>query len=295
VDWDDMRLVLAMLREGNLKSAARVLQMDYTTIWRQVRRLEDRVGTRLFVRLRGRVQPTTAGRELADKAREIEQLMASARAIGTGSNEPAGEIRMTTADMLLGSVVLPVLRTLRRGSPRLHVALEVSPAVRSIARLEADAAIRLGGAAKNEVMVSLGRLGYGAYATEDIARRFRERPIDGWPMLVFVRNWSSFPTMAWLAIYGPAARPVGEFDTMMSLAEAVEAGLGVGILPHCVAARSGRLVPLPVPAEIATSTVSLVYHPDLRNDGRIRALVRAARHEARERRSLLLYGIEGRT
>jgi molybdate transport repressor ModE-like protein len=286
VEWSELRLVLAILREGSLKAAARALEMDYTTAWRQVRALEGRVGTRLFVRLRGSVRPTQAGRALAEKASQIESLIASARAIGATAQEAIGEIRLTTADMLLGSVVLPILRTLGRQAPELHVAVESSPLRRSIARLEADAAIRLGEAGKEEVSVGLGRIGYGAYATAEVAARCAGRSVEAWPMLVLPRGWSTFTTMAWISTHAPGSRPVGEFDTMISLAEAVEAGLGVGLLPHCVAVRSGRLVTLSLPVEVESSALSLVYHPDMRNDARIRALIRAARSEARERRTL---------
>jgi DNA-binding transcriptional LysR family regulator len=290
VNWTELRLVLAVLREGNLKAAARALDMDYTTAWRQVRALEGRVGTRLFVRLRGSVRPTQTGRALAEKAAQIERLIASAHAIGATAQEAIGEIRLTTADMLLSSVVLPILRTLGRQAPELHVAVESSPLRRSIARLEADAAIRLGEANKEEVLVGLGRIGYGAYATGEVAARCAGRSVEAWPMLVLPRAWSTFTTMAWLSTHAPTSRPVGEFDTMISLAEAVEAGLGVGLLPHCVAVRSGRLVTLSLPVEVESSALSLVYHPDMRNDARIRALLRAARFEARERRALWLNG-----
>jgi DNA-binding transcriptional LysR family regulator len=77
---------------------------------------------------------------------------------------------------------------------------------------------------------------------------------------------------------------------MMSMSEAVEAGLGIGLLPHGVAVRSGRLEALALPVAIEPARLSLVYHPDMRTDGRIRALVAAAAHQARERRQLLLHG-----
>jgi hypothetical protein len=57
-----------------------------------------------------------------------------------------------------------------------------------------------------------------------------------------------------------------------------------------VAARSGRLVPLALPAPIEPTRLTLVDYPDMRADGRIHALVAAASHEARERRNLLLHG-----
>jgi len=291
MDWTDLRLLLALLTHGNLKAAAHALTLDYSTVWRHVQRLEAEAGGRLYVRLRGSVQPTALGRELAERAREIERLLVSARALGTGAREAVGDLHLATADMLLGPIVLPVLRRLGVEAPKLRVSLEVSPEARDVGRLEVDAAIRIGEATSDSVVeVPLGLVGFGAYAIPELARRWRERAVTTWPMLTLQQRWTRFTTMRWLAAHAPAARSSGEFDTMMSMTEAAEAGLGVGLLPHGVAVRSGRLVPLALPAAIEPARLSLVYHPDMRADGRIRALVAAAAHEARERRQLLLHG-----
>lgn len=291
MDWTDLRLLLALWTHGNLKAAARALALDYSTVWRHVQRLEAAAGGRLFVRLRGSVQPTALGRELADRAREIERLLVSARALGTGARQAVGDLHVATADMLLGPFVLPVLRRLGVEAPELRVSLEVSPEARDVGRLEVDAAIRIGGATSDEVVeVPLGLVGFGAYAMPELVRRWRLRPVANWPLLTLQQRWSRFTTMRWLAAQAPTARSSGEFDTMMSMTEAAEAGLGIGLLPHGVAVRSGRLVPLALPVGIEPARLSLVYHPDMRTDGRIRALVAAATHEARERRQLLLHG-----
>lgn len=291
MDLTDLRLVLALLTQGNLKAAARALGVDYSTVWRQVQRLEAKVGGRLYVRLRGRVQPTALGRELAERVREIERLLVSAQALGRGAQQAVGELRLATADMLLGPLVLPVVRRLGVDAPDMRVSLEVSPESRNVGKLEVDAAIRVGDArSASEVEVPLGQVGFGAYAVPTLARRWQDREVASWPVLTLPQRWARFTTMRWLDAHADAPRSVGEFDTMMSMAEATEAGLGIGLLPHGVAVRSGRLVPLTLPAAIEPTRLTLAYHPDMRADGRIRALVAAASLEARERRNLLLHG-----
>jgi len=191
--------------------------------------------------------------------------------------------------MLLGPIAMPVVRRLGVEAPDLGVSLELSPESRNVDRLEVDAAIRIGESVNESVVeVSLGGLGFGAYAVPELASRWRDEELAAWPVLTFERRWRSFPTMCWLAAHAPATRSRSEFDTMMSMAEATEAGLGIGLLPHAVAVRSGRLVPLRLPALIEPARLTLVYHPDMRSDGRVRALVAAASREARERRNLLV-------
>jgi len=294
MDWIDLRLLLTLLTEGSLKGAARALGQDYTTVWRHVQRLEARLGTRVFVRLHGRIRLTSIGQQLAERAREIERLIASAQAIGSGSQQAVGQLRVGTADMLLGPIVLPIVRNLRRTAPQMRLSLEVSPQSRNVAQLEVDAAIRIGGSSSEAVVeVSLGQMGFGAYALPEVAQAWQGREPPLWPFLTLHARWSSFPTSRWLAGQAPLAMSAGEFDTMMAMAEATEAGLGIGLLPHSVAARSGRLVAMPLSTLIEPTRIVLIYHPDLRNDGRIRALLAAARFEAQERRNLLLHGLSG--
>lgn len=292
MDWSDLHLLLTLLTAGSLKGAAKALNQDYSTVWRHVQQLEARLGSRVFVRMHGKIQLTSVGRQLAERAREIERLIVSAQAIGTASKRPIGRLRVGTADMLLGSFVLPVTRVLKRKAPDLTVSLQVSPQLRNVAQLEVDAAIRVGESISESVVeVSLGQVGFGAYALPELSRVCDRRDPSRWPFLTLHERWSQFPTSRWLTTHAPGAHSAGDFDTMMSLAEATEAGLGVGLLPHSVAARTGRLVPMTLAAPIDPTRLVLVYHPDMREDGRIRALVAAARFEAKERRNLLMYGI----
>jgi len=289
--WEDLRLMLSLLAGGSLKAAARDLGLDYSTVWRQVQRLEAISGGRLFVRLRGRVQPTALGQQLALRAREIEHLLASAQALGKGRVHAAGELRLATADMLLSPIVLPIIGRLRQEAPDLRVSLEVAPGTRDVGRLEVDAAIRTVEAANDSVTaVALGKLGFGAYAMPELARQHLDKPMDTWPLLTAAQRWSQFITMRWLAAHVPAALSVGEFDTMMSIVEATEAGLGIALLPHSLAHRTGRLVELPLKTPVPPLRLLLQYHPDMRADARIRALVQAARTETQKRAQLLEHG-----
>lgn len=148
------------------------------------------------MRLRGGVQPTALGRQLAERAREIERLLVSAQALGRGAQQAVGELHLTTADMLLSPFVLPVVRRLGLEAPDMRVSLEVSPETRSVGKLEVDAAIRIGDSTcASEVEVSLGQVGFGAYAVPALARRWQAREMAAWPVLTLPQRWAQFTTM----------------------------------------------------------------------------------------------------
>ena len=50
-NWDDLRIFLAVAREGNLSAAARTLRVTQPTVGRRLRALEQRLAARLFDRL----------------------------------------------------------------------------------------------------------------------------------------------------------------------------------------------------------------------------------------------------
>ena len=61
MNWDDLRFLVVIGREGTLAAAARSLKVDQTTVARRLRALEESLGTPLFERSEGRWHPTPVG------------------------------------------------------------------------------------------------------------------------------------------------------------------------------------------------------------------------------------------
>ena len=76
MNWDDLRFLVVIGREGTLAGAARRLKVDQTTVARRLRALEDALGTPLFERSDGRWQPTATGARVLERATRIEEDVA---------------------------------------------------------------------------------------------------------------------------------------------------------------------------------------------------------------------------
>ncbi|HEY4159718.1 MAG TPA: LysR family transcriptional regulator, partial [Polyangiaceae bacterium] len=72
MDWDDLRVFLAVHRTGSHKGAARALGVDATTVSRRITALESALGARLFSRTPDRHEATNAGQMLAERAERME-------------------------------------------------------------------------------------------------------------------------------------------------------------------------------------------------------------------------------
>ena len=68
--WDDLRVILAIGREGSLSAAARALGCSHTTVFRQINNIEQRYATRFFNRAPNGYELTEAG-ELAMRPRTM--------------------------------------------------------------------------------------------------------------------------------------------------------------------------------------------------------------------------------
>ena len=76
MDWDDLRIFLAVARAESLSGAGRRLGMDASTIGRRIARLEGAVGAALFAKTPQGYALTAEGARLVAPAEAAEQSSA---------------------------------------------------------------------------------------------------------------------------------------------------------------------------------------------------------------------------
>ncbi|MDX1576662.1 MAG: LysR family transcriptional regulator, partial [Kiloniellales bacterium] len=75
LDWDDLRIALAVAETGSLSAAARSLGLSHSTVLRRLSAFEAKIGVRLFERQPRGYAPTAAGLEARETARRMEAEM----------------------------------------------------------------------------------------------------------------------------------------------------------------------------------------------------------------------------
>ena len=99
IDWDDLRLVLAIARGAGLSGAARLLGLNHATVFRRLNALEARLQVRLFDRSPRGYQPTPAGQRAAGAAERVEtELLALDREISGRDQQLSGVLRVTASE-----------------------------------------------------------------------------------------------------------------------------------------------------------------------------------------------------
>jgi DNA-binding transcriptional LysR family regulator len=276
MDWDNLRYVLAIYRGGTLSAAADDLDVSHTTVGRRLNALEDELGVRLFDRTPEGFLPTTAGADIVDIARQMEDdvLMLEARLMGREA-QLEGKLRVTTMDIFFERFQAAFASFTSR-YPSIDLTVVASDREVSLVRREADVALRMTNTPPEYLVgQKLGDVRFAVYASNDLVESIgAEADLDEYPWL----HWDERLQMRWLDDWldehAPNADIVLRTDfSSLLLHRAVAAGYGVHLLACFDADPDPNLRRIsPVDTEHAR-TLWLLTLPELRKNGRVRAFM----------------------
>ncbi len=141
MDWDDLRVFLAVVRQESLSRAGRVLKIDPATVGRRMARLEAATGARLFDKGPQGYALTDEGARLLTHAERVESAMAGAAEALTGAGGLSGQIRIGAPDGCANYLLPQVLAAICDENPGLEVQIVALPRVFNLSKREADLAI----------------------------------------------------------------------------------------------------------------------------------------------------------
>src|SRR5258707_13101218 len=110
LEWDHLRVVLAVHRSGSMQGASQILAVDRATVLRRLDALEARLGARLFDPRRDGSVLTSAGLEIIANADGIEQAMTALEHRVQGEDRPAeGIVTVTVPSFFAVKMQTPAL------------------------------------------------------------------------------------------------------------------------------------------------------------------------------------------
>lgn len=141
-DWDDLRVFLAVARGESLSAAGKTLRRDPATVGRRVARLEEALGTALFLRAPTGYALTEAGARLMAHAEAAERAVeAGAEALSGAEAGLAGQVRIGAPDGCANFLLPRVCAAIRARHPGLELQIVALPRVANLSRREADFAV----------------------------------------------------------------------------------------------------------------------------------------------------------
>jgi len=276
--WDDFRLVKTVAEARGLSGAAAQLGVNHSTVFRRLGQIEKALGLRLFERHRSGYALTPAGEEMVALAERIDtDIGALVRRVAGRQIVPVGELRITTNDSLLIDLLTPLFAGFRKRYPDIRLDVVLTNQALNLSKRDADVAIRATDRPPdNLVGRRVATLHWALYGR---AVDFPAGPPTD-PAGLLQRPWvslsddlGSLKVTRYARLHVPPDRMALKINTVLGLAAAVEAGIGIGHLPCYMASLRSGLVRLGPPEPDFAADLWLLTHPDLRHSARVRALL----------------------
>ena len=141
MDWDDLRVFLAVVRTESLSAAGRRLKIDPATVGRRIARLEEVTQARLFTKSPQGYGLTEEGARLVPHAEAAERAALGASESLSGPGGLTGLIRLGAPDGCANYLLPQVLARICDANPGLEVQIVALPRVFNLSKREADLAI----------------------------------------------------------------------------------------------------------------------------------------------------------
>jgi DNA-binding transcriptional LysR family regulator len=235
LDWEQVRLFLAVMRERSLARAGERLRLDVSTVSRRLDRLETELGGRLFDRTREGTTATVLAEQMLPHAEEME--LAAVRFAAAGAQvetEVEGVVRLTVPPGIADTFVAPALTRLYERHPKLVIELDGSVGYADLTRREADLAIRAVRPTSGElVAVKLVTARAVPLTSPQYAQALGKlKRLEDARWIVWDRDLTHLPDAMWLTKHAPTVVPVLRTSHFASQLAAARAGLGVVITAH---------------------------------------------------------------
>ncbi len=274
MDWDRVRIFLAVARSGQILGAAKRLGLNHATVSRQLSALEDEVKAKLVERSLGGCVLTQAGETMLVTAERVESEILKVESDLSGiAGAISGTVRVGAPDGLGNYFLSRSLAGLAACHPNLVIQLVPLPRSFSLSRREADIVITLDRPSQGSLMIQkLTDYSLGIYASIDYLSAQgpirRENDLAQHLFITQVEDLAYSPALDYGRALAERMPRHFECGSVVGQMEAVRAGHGIGIL-HDYAARQFPELKRLLPRINFTRTYWLISHPDTHNAHRV--------------------------
>jgi DNA-binding transcriptional LysR family regulator len=240
MEFDQIETFLAVASSGGFHKAALALRVSQPAVSARIQMLEDSLGARLFVRSRGGVSLSPAGKALRPHAESLLRLVAEARqAVHQEKSESAGVVSIA-AGLSISTYLLPdVLKKFRAAQPRVMVSVRSGNSLQ-VLKMVIDGEVDLGLARslvhpevetialRDDPLILVGHPGHSAAKK----RRLTLQDLESLPLIFYDRGSSDWTlTNGLFRRAGLLPNVVLEVETIEACKRMVLRDLGLGFLP----------------------------------------------------------------
>ncbi|PIQ34654.1 MAG: LysR family transcriptional regulator [Zetaproteobacteria bacterium CG02_land_8_20_14_3_00_50_9] len=267
MNWDDLRLFLAVAREGSISGGARALGVQHSTVSRRMRSLEQALGVRLIERKKSGYELTQAGENLKVAASNMEhQMLQVDSKLGGQDARLQGELRVTAINSMASTLLMPMFTGFNRQYPDVELHIMTSNKNISLVERNADIAIRLTNTPTDALIGKrIATVASTIYASRQyLAEQGKTAKKAEWigvSCCGFHQTWTKKQS-------GPQRRHFNVDDTLLTLA-ALKQQQGLAYLPCFLGDQDPELLRVCPPDPQMHLGLWLLIHPDLKKTARV--------------------------
>ena len=266
LEWSDLQLIDAIHRGGTVRRAGEILGTHASTVTRRLERLERSLNTKLFVRTPGGLQLTLAGETangyVAKIAQEVRRLTWS---IEGEDSALTGRLEFAVPE-ILAPLVVELVTIFTTETPTVELAVIASDRAVDLGARDADMGLVITDAPPEHLLGrSLLDLTVAPFASGEYleATDPSEHVWIGWDGTETDHGGMRLEIAPEMRVAHTSQSAALYFEMLLQ-------GLGIGLLPEVVGMRLG-LSRVPRLSSHVGPSVWLLWHPDLRDNARVRA------------------------
>jgi DNA-binding transcriptional LysR family regulator len=275
-NWDDLKVFLEVSKTLNLSKAARVLDIDQTTVHRRILRFERKTGKKLLKRVGQGYILTPWGEAIAGKSKGLDDEMKKMEMLLEDNlSEVFGTVNITTTNVIANVVLPPLLVKFHKLYPQLKLEITVAEEFFDIYKREADLAIRSTDVVEpHEHAVKVGKGAWALYATKEY---MKGRPNINSPeffrenmFILGSEKIANIKSTKWLKTKIEEENTSLKANSMEIIYASVKAGLGIGLLPCVYKNMDTSLIELSKPDPKFSSPIWLITQKELTQSEKIK-------------------------
>lgn len=282
MDWDKLRVFLAVSEAGSFTHAGDSLNLSQSAVSRQISALEDSLTVPLFHRHARGLILTEQGELLYRTAKEVFAKLAMAEAmLNESKDRPKGPLKLTTTVTFGSTWLAPRLNEFLDLYPEIRLSLLLDDNELDLSMREADVAIRMQPPRQGDLIQRhLTTFHFHLYASASYLRRYPQPKaigdLAGHRLIAYGEDARPpFPEVNWVLHAGGGdftEQAVLKVNNFFAVFRAVQAGVGIAALPDYMALEDSNLVRLLPEIEVPAVPAYFVYPEELRNSKRIAVL-----------------------
>ena len=294
LQWDDIRLFLAICESGSMSKAARHLKVSQPTLSRKIADLEYMLGEALFDRSNHGIALTNTGKRLLPAAQGMAQWAAEAnQSLDTKTSPVSGVVSISAAPSFAFDFLAPFAETLKRKHPQITLKVISGMKRLNLSRGEVDIALRLRKTSYDDpdlIILDEIRIPTGVYASREYAQNLPEKyDFHDLDWIAWADEHEMLSPNPELAAKIPEFRPIFTSDDYSVQVAACQAGVGAMVLLKTLhrLKHSSELVELDLKASPAFSPpLAIICHKRLVDLPKVRSVITLLRQEFEELRKI---------